>query len=809
MPPPERTRSWIRSGKTRRSPCALRKSPAFAIAAIVILAVGIGLCTTVFTVVDVVIRRPLPYPDPDRLVMIWDVPRTEPGQRSVVAPGDAADWRDQTRSFDGIAVFNLASLALDVGEGPQRVPGAAISSNYFDVLQVQPRLGRGFLPTEERVGASRAIVISHGLWQRHFSSDPSVIGRTLKAGSNTYLAIGVMPAGFEGPEEQFFGHSDFWIPLRVDLRAAGRGGHYLRTIARLRPSIAIGEARSELRIVADRVAKEHPETNASWSATVIGLQDQIVGDVRPALLLLLVAVGLVQLAICANLASLLASRGAARRREFAIRAALGAGQRRLIQVVTSEAAVLAVAGAVTGIAIADWTLGVIVQLAPALPHAASIHIDASATTFAFMLAVTTVVLFSLAPALKAARIAPWSALLDSGQWGSEGRSGRTGQRLVVIAEVAVSVMLLIGASLLGRSFMSLVTIDPGFSSDYLLTARLDVPSTLPNRPQLIADVVERARAVPGVESAGLVTSLPLYGLNNVGLVIRAGTSNGDKQMESRYRAVTPDYFRTIGTSLRAGRLLNGTDSAAAPHVAVINDVMARQFGSEDPLGHRITVDFGGQMFEGTVVGVVGGVRQDTLTTAPDAEFYVPYDQHPVMSTLFLAVRSHAPTAHVAPLLRAAVRSVNPGLVVENVAPMRDLVERAVAPQRLNVILIGVLCVAALVLASIGLYAVVAQGVSRRTREIGIRMALGARSADVVVGIVMDALKLAMLGVAAGAVAAFALSGALSTLLFGVGVHDALTFGVAPVVLVAVACLASYLPARRAARIDPLSALRHD
>jgi predicted permease len=784
----------------------LRQSRGYTATAVVILSVGLGLSTSVYSIVDGVLRRPLPYPDSQRLVMIWDVPDDDPGRPTVVAPGNVPDWQAQAQSLEAIAIFNVSSLALDTADGPLRVPGAVVSGNYFDVLQVSPALGRAFRSADDTPGAPPVIVLSHGFWQSRFGADGRLIGRRISFEGAEFLVAGVMPRGFQGPEEHFFGRSDYWITFREHLGSGGRGSRYLRTVARLRPDRSLEQARVELASISRRLAETHPATNGKWRSTVVRLQDQIVRDARPALLLLAAAVALVHLAACANLATLVLARGVGRQVDYGIRAALGATPQRLMQMVGIEGLLLALVGGVGGLLVAAWAVSGVVVLAPFLPRTAAIAIDYRVAGFALALACATGLIFSIAPGWTASVINPGAALKGAGRAGTEGPHRLWLRRTLVVAEVAVSFVLLIGASLLGRSFAALMAVSPGFSSPQVLTARIDLRARTESFDRELTAILERLEATAGVTAVGFTSTLPLYGLNNAGFTVEAATPLGTRRLDLRYRAVTPGYFPAMGIRLVHGRLLTEQDGVAAAGAVVINDVAARQLG-DGAVGSRVAFDFADRSFRGTVVGVVEGVRHDDLLTSPEAEFYVPYSQHPVMGTVFMAARFSTPPERQAASVRSAVHMASPRTIVDEVRPLAELVAGKVAPQRLNMVLIGILSSTALLLAGVALYAVVSHDVNQRSREIGIRLALGGPPSEVLWLVLGRGLALALAGVILGGVAAYWSSRTLARLLFGIGPHDPVSFALSPLVIVAIAAVASYLPARRASRVDPLLALR--
>ena len=787
---------------------SLLKTPGFTVTTVAVLAIGLAICTAVFTVTEHVLVRPLPYPDPGRLVMLWEARRETPEQHNVVSPGTIADWRAQSQAFTGIGVFNVATLAIDRDGGRERVPGVVVSTNYFDVLAVQPRLGRTFRPSDEQPGAPRVIVLSDGFWRRHLGGDPGAIGRSITSGTRTYEIVGVMPAGFQGPDEHYFGRADFWIPGWGNLEAGRRAGRFLRVIARLRDGVTLDQARGELALIATRSAEAHPDTNRNWTSTAVPMRDEIVGRVRPVLLILLAAVFVVQLTVCANVAGLLLSRGIAKSREYAVRAAIGANARRLAQGIAAEIFALAAGGAAVGLIGAAWLCHALVAIAPDIPRINDLALNLPAVGFATALSISTAMLAALVPAIGAVRVDPARALNDSSR-STTSASRRRMRRALVVAELAASVTLLVAAGLLTHSFVRLIRTPVGFSSDDVTTARVGLvteadAATPPRHAVALGDALS---ALPGVEDAGVSTSLPLYGLNNVNFTIDLQTPEGEKAITAFYRAVTPGYMRAVRLEVAAGRLLADTDNAAAPGAVVVNEELARRLGVADPLRARVRFDFGGRTFDGTIVGVVKGVRHNTPLDEPEPEFYVPFVQHPVLSVLLVAARSGVPLS--ASDVTAAVRRVDPRLTVEDIQPMSELFARAVAPQQFNALLLLLLAAIALILATVGLYAVVAQTVTQRIREIGIRLALGARREQVLRLMLGEGLALAFAGVLIGTGLAYAFAATLSRLLYSVTAHDPAVFTLVPALLLLVASIAVWIPARRASAVDPVEALRVD
>jgi putative ABC transport system permease protein len=780
------------------------------------LALGIGANTAIFSVIEGVLLRPLEYPDPDRLVMIWERAPKAPEIFNVVNPRTAADWQDQARSFEGIALFHLASATLPDDRGAVRVAGATVSANYFSVLGVGPALGRGFAADEEGPQSRPVTVLSHALWTQRFGADPSIVGKTVQLDGRDHVVLGIMPRGFVGAAHYFFDRCDFWVPIDFDIRQLPRDvGHWFRAVARLKPGISVGRAETEMTAISERLAASFPATNDGWGSAVVPLKEAFVGDSRAALLMLFGAVGLVLLIACVNVANLMLSRAVDRRAEFAVRCAVGAGRARLVRQLLVETLALSLAGAALGVLLAEWAIPILLRLSPALPRASSVGTNGSVLAFTFVLSCMTGIVVGVLPALSASGANVQAALHSAGRGGSEGREVRRLRGVLIPAEVALSLLLLIGAGLFVRSFARLMAIDPGFDAKDVIIARVDLPpaSDMPNaqRIQRISEMQARVLALPGVAVAGAVSSLPLYGLNNVSfsLEFEGRSERGARDPPSAfYRAVTPGYVEAMGMTLRTGRTLSEEDRADAPGAVVVSRVFADQhFAGEEPLGRRVAFHWAGASFDGRIVGVVEGVRYNSITQRPDAEFYVPYAQHPVQSPMFFAIRPSGNATNLVPSLREAMRSVDSRLVVDEFTTVERVIGASVAQPRFSAFLLAVFSFVAVFLAAVGLYGVVSHSVSKRTREMGIRLALGADHAALLRLVVGEGLRLVLAGVVVGLLAALAFTRLLSSLLYGVSSTDPLAFAVSVAVVGVTASLAAYIAALRASGVDPVQSLR--
>lgn len=782
----------------------LVRAPAFAAAAILTAALGIGATTAVFSVVNGVLLRPLPFGDADSIVHVYElVP--EFGRFSV-APATFLDWQEQSRAFDGLIAYTGSTGTFTGDTGPERLEGAAVTPETFRVLGVRPELGAGFGADQDRAGAPPAIVISHGLWLRRFNGEPDVVGRAITVDGVATTIVAVMPAQFYFPTRA----AEFWEPLTFDRASAPRGAHYLGVIGRLRSGVTLDEADLELKTISGRLASQYPQA-ADESAEVIRQLDHVVGPVRPVLLILFAAVGVIVLIACANVANLLLVRASARSREFAIRAALGAGRRRLVVQMLSESLLLAALAGCVGLVLAYGSVPVIHSLGHAsIPRVADIMVDTRVLWFTIAASTLTGLVFGLAPTWHASRARPNGAL----QGTTRGSIGSGRQRLrsaLVVIEVALSMVLLAGAMLLLRSFAKVSNVDPGFRPDGVLTFRLSLPrDAYPDearRRAFFDALLERLNAVPGVERAGMIQTLPMRGnyFLSFDVVGRPPAAPGDETSAS-YRVATPDYFATLAIPLRRGRLFAAGDSDTSEPVTLIDEAFVRRyFPNEDPIGHQVAIGNGsGKQYR--IVGVVGEVRQGTLAGDPAPTMYVPFAQA-VFSTMWVVARADRDPAALTGSVRQAVRDLDDALPADGFATLETVIGESIAGRRFSTTLFALFGGLGLFLATIGLYGVVAYAVSQRTREIGLRVAIGAASGDVLRLVMGGGMKLVGGGIALGLVLAIALGRFIESLLFQLEPTDPLTLAATAVLLGVVAALACYVPARRAAHVDPLTALR--
>jgi putative ABC transport system permease protein len=782
----------------------LAKNPTFTTAVCLTLAIGIGGTTAMFTVVDAVLLRPLPFPEPERLVWGWG--KFPQGDRASISPPDFVDYRRDVRKLRVAAMTSFTTQAALSGEGePENVGSTLASAGFFEVLGVRPALGRGFVPADEQEDQPHVAVVSHALWQRRFGGDSGALGRPLVLDGREVTLVGVMPAGFRFPAG-----AEVWTPLLLrGAEAQVRRFHFLRIVGRLNGGATLAGAQAELDTIAARLAAEHPDSNQGWTVRLQLLRDQMVGPVRPAVLVLFGAMACVLLIACANVASLLLAKSASRRREMAIRAALGAARRRLVRQLLVESVSLALIGGAAGVALAYWAVQGLRLLAPAgtlgMEQAA---VDGRVLTFALVLSVATGVLFGLVPAREASRVDLRGGLGER----SAGAPRRRTRAAIVVAETGVAVMLLAGAGLLLRSVAELLRVDPGFDVESVLSATFTLPDTrYPTDGDVrsfTARLVEQAGALPGVRQAAVTSRLPMAPQGgDTYFTVDGEPEPAQGKPTADIRAVGPGYFQTMGIRVLRGRDIASSDAPGAPSVVVVNEPFARTFlASRDPVGRRLRIDVG-RTLDAEVVGVVAGVRQYSPGFEPNPAMYVAVDQVP-NPLVNLVVRGGTDVSSTASAIRTLVRGLDRGLPVEVVA-LEERVARSTADTRLRAALVGGFASSAILLAAVGVYGLMAGFVADRRREIGLRMALGARVEDVMRLIFSEGARLAAAGLLLGIAAALALGRALSSLLFGIRPWDPVTFvGVATLVAL-VAAVACSMPARQAARIDPSRALRED
>ncbi|MGH9970956.1 MAG: ABC transporter permease [Pyrinomonadaceae bacterium] len=799
---------------------SLLKRPAFAAIAVGTLALGIGANTTIFSVVNAVLLRPLPYPSSDQLVVIWGKLPTHGLNKLSVSPAEFVDYRNRNHTFSAIATYSSIGRNLTGAGEPERLNVTFVTEDFFSVLATRPQTGRTFLHDEDQPGHNHVAILSHSLWQRHFAGDQSIVGRSVMLDGVSHEIIGVMPAGFQFPDSE----TQIWKPMAFDaddLSENNRGSHYLDLIARMKPGVTLAQAQADVGSIAAQMQREHLdhyEEGSGWGASVVGLHKEIVGDVRPALLVLFAVVGFVLLIACANVANLLLARAAAREREIAIRTALGAGRLQILQQLLVESLLLSLAGGAIGILIAVWGKDLLTALNPAsLPRINEIHVDGRVIAFTFAVSLFTGLVFGIIPALQASKLNLSESLKEGSGKTTEGRSRLRLRGLLVISEVAMAMVLLIGAGLMIKSLYRLQQVDLGFNPNNILTLRLALPQAKYQKPQLqrafFDELIGKVEGLPGVKSLGLVNFLPLSGSGNRRNISVEGKPENPINVE--FRLSNPQYFSAMGIELSKGRYFDEHDRENTTYVTVVNEAFTRTFlPGEDPLGKRIKMGGLNSPFRWlSVVGVIKDIKHQGLDVDARPEMYIPYLQPPLpdwnVQSMFLAVRTdHEPQSLIG-AMRGAVHEIDAEQPIYGVATMQQSLTESVAPRRFNMLLIAAFSALALLLASIGIYGVVSYSVTQRIREFGIRMALGARTFDVLKLVIKSGMALTFIGIAIGLGTALALTRLMTTLLFGVAPTDAATFAAVSILLVLVALLACYLPARRAAKVDPLVALRYE
>ena len=787
----------------------LRKTPGFTAIAILTLALGIGANTAIFSSVDGAFLRALPFRGADRLVMLWEEATFVGFPHATPAPGNYSDWKRQNRSFSGIAAMRYVMGSLITDGPPEQVGGQAVTPDFFGVLGVQPEMGRLFTEDDDRIGA-QVVVIGYGLWQRRYQSDPGIVGRTIPLNGAKFTVIGVLPRDFVFQSRM----TDYWVPTSfTPAMLANRDAHYLNVVARLKPGVTIEQARDDMHALARRLQEQGVFDKRS-DIVVIPLREDLLGNTRLALLVLLAAAGCVLLIACANVANLLLARNLARRREMAVRAALGAGRARLVKQMVTESVMLSIAGGGLGLAFASAALKVLARLVPSsMPETATPSIDMRVLGFALALSILTGLIFSIVPAIRTAQASLNEVLKQSGR-GSSGVAYRMRDALVV-GEVASALVLLVGAGLLLRTMANLRGIDVGFRSDHLLTMRAATARTMTHtdRMNFYDRVVAGVRTLPGVENAAFVSDLPFQQQgNSQGFEIegRSRQENGPVQT-ALYRVGTNDYLKTLGVKVLEGRLFDATDGAISAPVLIVTETLAKQFfKGESALGHRMRVG-GPNAPWATVVGVVADVHERGYEPAMMPGVYIPIVQAPYANSIprELLVRTRSDPRSLAEAVRRVIWSVNPQQPVGRVRTMDDWIDLDVADRKQQTMLLGTFAGLALLLASIGLYGVLSYSVTQRGREIGVRIALGASAADVTRIVVQHGFQLIAAGLMAGFLLSWAATRAMIKLLYGVRAMDPATFAGVAALLAVIALAACWIPARRAARVDPIVALRDE
>jgi putative ABC transport system permease protein len=787
----------------------LARSPSFTLVAVVGLALGIGANSAIFTAMNAVLLRPLPYKQAEQLVLLWELNRRNGDHEIKASAPDYIDWKEQNSVFQNVAAFNANSgLGLNLsGAGhPARISATSVTGNLFSVLGVTPALGRSFLPDEERPGSAPVCILSDGLWRRRFGSDPKILGKAVTLNGEMWTVVGVMPEGFRFPQSV-----DLWVPAMVRSTARTKHAqHYLGVIARLKPGLSLDHAQAELDALARRMELQYPETNAELGIRLVPLRTQITGNIRPALLVLFGATAFVLLIACTNVANLLLVRATVRQAEMSLRLALGASRTRLVRQLLTESALLGLLGGILGLILAFAGTRLLFNHSPSnFPRTNEIAVDGRVLAFTLGLSVFTAVIFGVVPALQASKPDLVRTLKVGGRGFAMGHGWQRLRLLLVASEMALALVLLIGAGLMIRSFFRLQEVNIGLDPLNVLTMNTTLTVDRYPAPRQIAfyrDVVERIGALPGVTSVGAVDNLPLGGsdVHSFGIVGRSAWHPGDEP-SGEFGVVTPQYFNAIGIPLTKGRYFTEGDGDETPRVAIINDAVAsRYWPQEDPLGKKITIDFEREPRE--IVGVVGNVRHLGIDKQEPLQVYIPHSQEGG-AAMYLVVRTTSDPLNLVPSVRAAVEAVDNDQPVYDIQTMEQRLSDSVSPRRFNMLLLAIFAAIALVLAGGGTYGVMSYYVTQQTHDIGIRMAMGADQAKVLTLVVGKGLVILFFALAIGVAVAFAFSRVMSGLLFGIDTLDISSILGASLLLTTVGLLACYIPARRAAKVDPMVALR--
>ncbi len=792
----------------------LGKTPAFTAIALVALALGIGANSAIFSVVRGVLLKPLPYGEPDRLIAVMESnPRIGLPRFSAALP-NFADWRQENHAFQPLVACRTASFNLTApGRDPEILRGAKVTAGFRELLRGPMLLGRAFAAAEEKPGAEPVAILGETLWRRVWHADPQILGRAITLDGLPFTVVGVLPRDLALPEQ-----TEVWVPLPMKIDEEERGAHRFLVYGRLKPGVTLARAQGELSGIAARLERAHVASNDGWGVVLEPLPDLVVEDIRPALQVLMGTVGLVLLIACANVANLLLARMARREREVALRGALGASRGRLLRQLLTESVLLAAAGGAAGLLLAWWGTHALLALAGnRIPRASDVGLDGQVLAFTFALSLVTGLIFGLLPALQASRADLQATLKAGGRSSTAGARARLARSGLVFLEVALALVLLAGAGLLLRSFDGVARIDPGFDPHGLLTLKVGLPPARykedAQQIAFFAGLLRRIQELPGVASAGAGTPLPLSGDGFVLTFEAEGRRPARPQdaPNANIRLVTADYLRTLRVPQIRGRGLSPSDDARAPAVALINLAMARRiFPRQDPVGRRFTFDsstWAGATWR-TIVGVVGDTRHNKLVVEPSSEIYLPMQQWAAAGATLVVRTARDPHLLAGPV-RAVFRRMDPGLAVWKVQSMDEVVADSIAGQRFNAVLLAVFASIALLLAAVGVYGVISYSVTQRTPEIGVRLALGASPGGVMRLVIGQGMRPVALGVVAGLAGALVTGRLLDTLLYGVSSHDPLTLSIVPVLLAAIGLLATYLPGRRATRVDPIVALRHE
>jgi putative ABC transport system permease protein len=794
------------------------RSPGFTIVAVMALAIGIGANTAIFSVVNAVLIKPLPYKDPDNLVVVWENNRPRAKKTNVISAANFLNWQEQNSVFEQMAAFHDFRFNLtEMGE-PEELAAQRVSVNLFPLLGINPMFGRAFSGEEGQPGRENVALLSFGLWQRRFGGDQGLIGKSIKLSGKDFTVIGIMPPDFQlavklGPNTGK--KAEIWTPIPFSASDRTHKGRYMAAIARLKPGVTITQAQSEMNTIADRLEKEYPEFNTGWGVNLVPLRDQLVGEIRPALILLLCAVAFVLLIACANVANLLLSRATGRQREIAIRTALGANRWRIIRQLFTENILLSGLGGFIGLLLSLWGVELLLAVGPKdLLRLSNIGVDYRVLGFTFAVSILTALIFGLAPALETSSPNLNESLKEGKGTMGGGRSHRF-RNIFVVAEISLALLLLIGSGLLIQSFIKLQSINPGFNPDNLLTVSLILPSSKYQKgPQVIGfykQLLERIEKLPGVRSASAISFLPFNGLGaatGFTIVDRPAPAAGEKPVLD-VRVIDPGYFQTMGIPLLKGRNFTEREATEPSRVVIINESLARRyFSDEDPIGKKIAIEMSDNVVPSEIIGIVGDAKYMALDTDPRPMSYWPHPEL-LYSFMTLVIRTESNPLSLAGAVKQEVRAIDPEQPIADINTMEQLLSDSVARARFSTVLLGIFAGMALLLAAIGIYGVMSYTVTQRTHEIGIRMALGAQSRDVLKMVIKQGMLLALIGVGIGLGAAFALTRLMSSLLYGVSATDPITFFFISLLLCSVTLFATYIPARRATKVDPMVALRYE
>jgi putative ABC transport system permease protein len=793
----------------------LLRRPGFTTIAVITIALGIGPTTAVFSLINGVLLSPSPYKEPDRLVMVWRGNPERGWREFPMSVPDFLDYKERNEVFDGITAFTMGRLSLTGDAEPEVLGGSRVSADIFSTVGVEPLVGRGFKPGEDQPGANRVVVLSQDLWGRRFASDPGAIGKTMILDGQPHTIVGVMPAGREFPPK-----AQLWVPLTLDPQQGNRGANFLTVLARLKTGVTAEQAQAQMNIVSEQLEQQYPQTNAGSRIDLVPLEQHAVRNVKTPLLVLFGAIGLVLLIACANVANLLLVRAAGRQKEFAVRTALGANRRQLVRQLVAESAILSFAGGAVGLLLATWMRDLLVSLSPLkVSRIYDDSFDLRVIVFTFLTAFVTGIIFGLVPALRLANREIGEALKESTGRASAGMDGRRLRGGIVVAEVALSFVLLIGAGLLMRSFLNLSYLDPGFNPQGVLTFNVSLSPARyaepPKRADFISQITERLQSIPGATAVASAGYVPLEDMRTTRRFALEGEPLPEPGREPLALdiPVSPDYFKLLGIPVRSGRAFTPQDNQQSPGEVIINESFARRhFPGQTAVGRHLLYysarpqDPPPPPVE--IVGVVADLRQANLAAEPEPIMYRPHLQR-AWSFMTLMVRADGDPTRLAGAVKEAVRSLDPEQPISNIATLDRVLAGSISDRRGLMLLVGVFAALALVLAAIGIYGVISYAVSQRTHEIGIRLALGAQTRDVLRLVVRQGLTFTLIGIAIGIGAAFALARVISGMLFDVNPTDPLTFAAIALLLAGVALAACYIPARRATKVDPMVALKYE